>query len=162
MTRFGDSCYRLVLLTFPRAFRLHHAEGMVDQLRAQRAALKGRPIAIAGLWTRAMLDAMRHGAAQRLEERARRRRISDPSLGSNWNALRSLGDWSGDLRKAIRSLRHQPAFTLTAIATLTLGIGANAAVFALAWHTSFRALPYPDPDHLIRVFESNAARNQPL
>ena len=151
MTRFADGCYRLLLRIFPRAFRDHHGEGMLDQFRAQRAALRGRPIAIGGLWIRAIVDGFRHGIAQRLDERPPRPRR---------HVLRSLGDWGGDLRKSIRVLRHQPAFTLTAIATLTLGIGANAAVFALAWHTSFRPLPYPNPDRLIRVFESNPSRNQ--
>ena len=159
MRRFGDACYRLILSIFPHAFREHHADGMVEQFRAQRAALRGRPIAIAGLWTRAMLDAFRHGVAQRMDERGRER---TPSLRPQTSALRSLGDWTGDLRKSARTLRRQPAFSLTAIATLTLGIGANAAVFALAWHTSFRSLPYPNPDHLIRVFESNPSQNQPL
>jgi predicted permease len=150
MTRLGDALYRLILRMFPRTFRQHHGDAMLEQFRAQRAALGGRPVAIAGLWLRAMFDALRHGIAQRFEERTRR------------SVLRSVGDWAGDLRKSVRTLRRQPAFTLTAIATLTLGIGANAAVFALAWHTSFRSLPYPEPDRLIRVFESNPARNQPV
>src|SRR5688572_12058170 len=127
--------------------------------RAQREALRGRPIATAGVWTRATLDALQHGAAQRMEERGRERASS---LRPTKSVLKSLGDWTGDLRKSARTLRRQPAFTLTAIATLTLGIGANAAVFALAWHTSFRSLPYLNPDQLIRVFESNPAQNQPL
>ncbi|HUR20155.1 MAG TPA: ADOP family duplicated permease [Vicinamibacterales bacterium] len=162
MTRFGDGCYRLILLTFPRAFRLRHADGMVEQFRAQRDARGRRPLALTALWIRAVMDALRHGAAQRLEERNRARRAASGSVRPRKSVLNSVGDWAGDLRQSVRTLRHQPAFTLTAIATLTLGIGANAAVFALAWHTSFRALPYPDPDRLIRVFESNPGQNQPL
>ena len=161
MTRFGDACYRVILRIFPRAFRTHHGEGMLDQFRAQGDSLRGRPIAIAGLWTRALIDGIRHGIAQRFEERDRRRHET-ASMPADMNLLRFVGDWTGDLRKSVRALRRQPAFTLTAIATLTLGIGANAAVFALAWHTSFRPLPYPAPDGLIRVFESNPAQNQPL
>ena len=163
MTRSGDVLYRLILRIFPPKFRLHHGEAMLEQFRAQHDALRGRPIAIAGLWTRAIVDGLRHGLAQRLEdknEHGRRRKASGATLRPDRSVLQSMSDWTGDLRKAFRSLRHQPAFTLTAIATLTLGIGANAAVFALAWHTSFRPLPYPDPDRLIRVFESS--QGQPL
>lgn len=162
MTRAGEGCYRLILRVFPRAFRLHHGEGMLDQFRARRDALRGRPLAIAHLWMRVLFDALRHGLAQRFEERRGRRRVADTSPRPGRSVLRSLGDWSGDLRKSVRTLRRQPAFTLTAIATLTFGIGANAAVFALAWHTSFRPLPYPNPDRLIQVLESNPARNQPV
>ena len=162
MTSFGDACYRAILRIFPRAFRRHHGEAMLEQFRAQRHALRGRPIAAAGLWIRAVIDAFRHGIAQRFEEHDRRRREAGSSFAPRRSVLRSVSDWSGDLRKSVRALRRQPAFTLTAIATLTLGIGANAAVFALAWHTSFRPLPYPNPDRLIRVFESNPARNQPV
>ncbi len=162
MTRFGDTVYRAILRIFPRSFRLRHGDGMLEQFRAQRDTVHGRPIAIAGLWTRAVADGLRHGIAQRFEERDRRRHATSASLRPVGNLLGSLDGWTGDLRKSFRALRRQPAFTLTAIATLTLGIGANAAVFALAWHTSFRPLPYPEPERLIRIFESNSAQNQPL
>ena len=157
MMRLGDACYRLILLSFPRAFRERHADAMVEQFRAQRIALRGRPLANMGLWGRAIFDGIRHGIGERLEDRSRRR-----ASGAEERPKFTGSQWLGDLRHAVRSLIRQPAFTLTAVGTLTLGIGANAAVFALAWHTSFRSLPYPNPDQLVRVFESNPSRNQPV
>jgi predicted permease len=59
-----------------------------------------------------------------------------------------------DLRYAIRSLRKQPVFTLVAILTLTLGIGANTAIFSLLYQTLLRPLPYPDADRLVFVWNS--------
>ena len=56
-----------------------------------------------------------------------------------------------DLRYAFRVLRRTPAFTLTAIVTLALVIGANSAVFSLADAILLRPLPYPDPDRLVYV-----------
>ena len=162
MTRFGDAFYGVILGFFPRTFRQRHGDAMREQFRAQRSNLSGRPLAIAGLWLRAVIDAFRHGVAERMEERHWRTNDMGNTQLADTSVMRSAGLWSSDLRKAIRSLRHQPAFTLTAIATLTLGLGANAAVFALAWHTSFRPLPYPAPERLIRVFESNVERNQAL
>lgn len=53
-----------------------------------------------------------------------------------------------DVKYAVRVLRRTPAFTLTAIATLALVIGANTAVFSLADAILLRPLPYPHPDQL--------------
>src|SRR5689334_17359215 len=56
-----------------------------------------------------------------------------------------------DLRYAIRSLRGRPAFTLTVIATLALGIGANTAIFTLVDALLLRPLPVPHPEQLMIV-----------
>src|SRR5262245_42203017 len=56
-----------------------------------------------------------------------------------------------DVRHALRLLRRDPAFTATALATLALGIGLNAAIFSVAYGVLWRPLPYPDPDRLIIV-----------
>ena len=56
-----------------------------------------------------------------------------------------------DLRYAIRSLRSRPAFTLTVIATLALGIGANTAIFTLVDALLLRPLPVAHPEQLVIV-----------
>ena len=57
----------------------------------------------------------------------------------------SLEELRDDVKFAIRQLRRSPAFTVIAVVTLALGIGANSAIFALVDATLLRPLPFRDP-----------------
>jgi len=59
-----------------------------------------------------------------------------------------------DFRLAIRSLRKRPLFALVAIATMALGIGANAAIFSLVYRTLLRPLPVANADRLVFVWNT--------
>src|SRR4051812_37909133 len=65
-------------------------------------------------------------------------------------------DWFDDLRQdlrfAVRSAVKAPVFSLLAIVTLALGIGANAAVFGVVKSVLLDALPYADASRLVRIF----------
>ena len=61
-------------------------------------------------------------------------------------------DLAQDLKYGFRSLLGAPLFSLLAIATLALGIGANAAVFSVLKSVLLDALPYTEPDRLVRVY----------
>ena len=65
------------------------------------------------------------------------------------------------LKQVVRSLGRAPAFTALALATLALGIGANAAIFSVVEGVLLRPLPYPRPDELVGVWHSAPGINIP-
>ena len=72
-----------------------------------------------------------------------------------------MNDLLGDIRFALRGLRKNPGFTAVAVITLALGLGATTAVFSVVDGVLLSALPYPEPERLLRVWHHNTRNDAP-
>jgi predicted permease len=72
-----------------------------------------------------------------------------------------MRNWLQDLRRAARNLRKTPGFTAVTVLTLTVGIGANSAIFSVVNGVLLRPLPYPGADRIVRIWSVFARRDMP-
>ncbi|HEV8412765.1 MAG TPA: ABC transporter permease [Bryobacteraceae bacterium] len=97
---------------------------------------------------------------------AARKKFGNPTLVREeiyrMNTIGILDIVGRDLRYAFRALRHSPMFTLIAVLTLGIGMGANTAIFSVVDGVLIRPLPYPHSDALVGVWHSAVLQGAPF
>ncbi|HMC77034.1 MAG TPA: ABC transporter permease [Vicinamibacterales bacterium] len=139
--------YRVLLLAYPPEFRDRFGRAMEQALgdRYRAAAARGAG-ATTALAIRTVLDVAANAFVLRVTRRER--------VPMNWQSLVM------DARYAVRMFARNPVFTLLAVAALTLGIGANTAIFTIVNGVLLRPLPYGDPGRLVMVWSTNAIEHR--
>ncbi len=120
--------YRWLLYLYPASFRNEYGREMRAVVTRARREVRS-PFALVALWLRVIIDTSVSAAAAHRDILVQ------------------------DLRYALRAHGRAPAFAITAIVLVGLGIGATTAAFSLADFVLVRPLPFPDADRLVKVWE---------
>jgi putative ABC transport system permease protein len=168
--RFHLRLFRLLLRAFPRRFRDLHGEGMeelfLDEIHEARRRSAGSEY-----WflARAALDMTLSGLRER-GVRSSRQTASLSGPGREPTRTPSapeppsigLGTMLDNLRQdfvfALRSLRRNPLFTLVALITIAVGVGATTTVFSVVNGVLLKPLPYGEPERLVRIYRTDVDR----
>ncbi len=140
--------HRMLLWLLPPTFRARFAPDMRETLRLDREAATRE--GTEGRWYVRSALGLARTAVGEWGSRGRSR-ASSPGI--------VLRDVETDLRVATRALRRDPAFTLTAVLALGIGIGLTTAALSIVWGTLLRGLPFDDAHELVHFERANDERD---
>jgi putative ABC transport system permease protein len=123
---------RMLVLLYPRSFRERYGDALLafhDERAAAGISLRE--------WPRILMDHVASAAREHV------RAMHDRAAGA---AVQGLAQ---DARYAWHTLVRRPFFTTGVLATIALGVGANAAIFSVVYGVLLRPLPWPDADRLV-------------
>ena len=133
------SVYRFLLLCYPPGFREEFGDQMADFFVEQyrEARRHTGPWGILVLWFGVLNDLLAVAVKERISM------------------------WIQDLRFSLRTLLKSPSFTVVAVATLALGIGATTAIFSVVNGVLLNPVPFRDPDRIAMVYLNGSDMGMP-
>jgi predicted permease len=127
--------YRRLLLLLPASMRQDAEDELLQVFRYAYARVADRHAGVRGLfWLRMLIDLCAASAAERVHR------------------MHTGAAMSNDFRYGVRTLLKNPGFAAVAILTLTLGVGANTAIFSVVNGVLLRPLPFADPESIVQVW----------
>ncbi|HEX4682329.1 MAG TPA: ABC transporter permease [Gemmatimonadaceae bacterium] len=148
----GERAYRMLLGLYPAAFRRRYTVDMLEFYRERmREAARGggtlRPFAV---WLQLVPDLVASALAERFTW-LHRDMDRAPAIVRTYSARRedTMSMLMQDVRFAARSMARRPMFSAIVLATLALGIGANAAIFTVVNAVLLRPLPFAHVDRIV-------------
>ncbi|MEN3333015.1 MAG: hypothetical protein V7641_2380 [Blastocatellia bacterium] len=145
---------RLAELRLEATREIEIIEEMSQHLEDRYAELRAGGATDAEAYAAALAELSEHEMFQRELRRVERPMVREPVvMGAERKNL--MADFWHDLRYGSRMLRRTPGFTLVAVITLALGIGANTAIFSIINGVLLRPLAFHDADRLFMLWTDN-------
>jgi putative ABC transport system permease protein len=134
--------YGALLGCLPTELRRDFGRDMQQLFADRLRETRGNPASVVSLWLSALAD-LASAASREWGARAVR------AARSSWREGMTMDGWMQDIRFGVRSLLRRPGFTVAAVSTLALGIGATVSIFSVVNSVLLQPLPFPDADRLV-------------